>query len=314
MLDTSQIKAIVEEAHARGILVRAHVTDLELLPVAIEADVDVIEHLPKSVISMGQYYKNLLRTFNADRAFNKMMYPPEYEVLFPQMAERGIILVPTLTAGWGKYLFMDEVHRRQKEVAGAVVEITRRFHDSGGTIALGTDFGPGIRDSKEMLMEELELLRRAGMTRGEVIESATRHAAVVSGHGDQLGTLEPGKLADIVVVDGNPLEDLEALQDIDMVIRGGEIAYTRESGVGAIYTIQLSAWPSYDEAEAEADTLREKYGLEPYIREAYINRLNAVWYQVRVGRFTTRAEAETRADIVEQMVGSEVLIDYLRND
>jgi imidazolonepropionase-like amidohydrolase len=311
MLDLDQIKATVEEAHTRGILVRAHVTDMDHLPLAIKAGVDVIEHLPKPPISMGQYFKNLLRTFNPDRAFNRMMYSPEYAELFPQMAEKGIILVPTLTAGWGKFLYMDEVHRRQKEVAGAVVEITRRLHDTGGTIALGTDFAPGIRDSKEMLMEELDLLTRAGMTRGEAIEAATRHAAYVSGHGDKLGTLEPGKLADIIVVDGNPLEDLQTLREIDMVIKGGEIAYTPESGVGAIYTIQLSAWPSYEEAKAAADTLRENYGLEPFIREAYIDRLNAVWYRVRVGRFSAREDAVARSNELKEIVGSEVLVVYL---
>ncbi|MFC1547717.1 amidohydrolase family protein [Candidatus Neomarinimicrobiota bacterium] len=314
MLEPDQIEAIVEEAHAQGILVRAHVSDLELLPLAIEAGVDVIEHLPKPPISTGRYFKNLLLTFNPDRAFKKMMFPPEYDVLFPVMAEKGVILVPTLMAGFGRFLYMEEASQNKQEVAKAVVEITRRFHDSGGTIALGTDFNPGTRGSTVMPLEEMELLVRAGMTRGEVIEAATRHAAYVSGHGDQLGTLEPGKLADVIVVGGNPLEDLNTLRETVMVIKGGEIAYTPEAGVGAIYTIQLSAWETYEEAEVEADVLRETYGLEPLIREAYIDRLNAVWYQVRVGRYATREETETRADEIEQMVGSEVLIDNLRND
>jgi cell division septation protein DedD len=96
-----------------------------------------------------------------------------------------------------------------------------------------------------------------------------------------------------------------------MVIKGGEIAYTPESGVGAIYTIQLSAWPSYEEAKAAADTLREQYGLEPYIREAYIDRLEAVWHRVRVGRFSAREDAVARSNELKEIVGSEVLVVYL---
>jgi imidazolonepropionase-like amidohydrolase len=63
----------------------------------------------------------------------------------------------------------------------------------------------------------------------EVIEAGTRYAAQVSGHGDELGTLEPGKLADVIIVDGNPLVDLEAMGEVLMVIKDGEFAYPFES-------------------------------------------------------------------------------------
>jgi len=67
----------------------------------------------------------------------------------------------------------------------------------------------------------------AGMTSMEVIEAATRHAAHVSG-ADDLGILEPGKLADLVVVEGNPLEDIDALTRIRLVILDGEVAHSRK--------------------------------------------------------------------------------------
>jgi imidazolonepropionase-like amidohydrolase len=59
----------------------------------------------------------------------------------------------------------------------------------------------------------------------EVIEASTRHAAFVCGHGDSLGTLEPGKLADIIIVDGDPLTDLAAMDNVIAVIKGGELAH-----------------------------------------------------------------------------------------
>jgi imidazolonepropionase-like amidohydrolase len=61
-----------------------------------------------------------------------------------------------------------------------------------------------------------------------VIEAGTKHAAQVCGHGDDLGTLAPGKLADLIVVEGNPLADIQAMNRIMIVIKGGVIAHTLE--------------------------------------------------------------------------------------
>jgi imidazolonepropionase-like amidohydrolase len=62
----------------------------------------------------------------------------------------------------------------------------------------------------------------------EVLEAGTRVSARVCGHGDELGTLEVGKLADLIVVDGDPLEDLQAMSRVTLVIKNGEIAVVSE--------------------------------------------------------------------------------------
>jgi imidazolonepropionase-like amidohydrolase len=64
----------------------------------------------------------------------------------------------------------------------------------------------------------------------EIIEAATRHAAYVCGQGEELGTLEPGKLADLIVVAGDPLEDLNALDDLLYVVLDGEVALSPDDG------------------------------------------------------------------------------------
>jgi imidazolonepropionase-like amidohydrolase len=61
-----------------------------------------------------------------------------------------------------------------------------------------------------------------------LIEAGTRHAATACGHGGELGTLEPGMLADIIVVDGDPLQDLQALSQVVLVIKNGEIVVNHE--------------------------------------------------------------------------------------
>ena len=79
-----------------------------------------------------------------------------------------------------------------------------------------------------MPVGEMEMLLAAGLTPEEVIEAGTRIAATIRGHGNELGTLEPGMLADVIVVDGDPLEDLQAMRAVVLVIRDGEIAVISE--------------------------------------------------------------------------------------
>ncbi len=66
-----------------------------------------------------------------------------------------------------------------------------------------------------------------------MIEAGTRQSAIVCGHGDELGTLEPGRLADVIVVDGDPLQGLRAMSRIVLVIKNGEIAVILEEMIYA---------------------------------------------------------------------------------
>jgi imidazolonepropionase-like amidohydrolase len=67
-----------------------------------------------------------------------------------------------------------------------------------------------------------------GLTPMEVIEAATRHAAYACGHEDEIGTLQPGKLGDLIVIPGNPLQDINALSQISLVVKDGMIAHQSE--------------------------------------------------------------------------------------
>ena len=107
----------------------------------------------------------------------------------------------------------------------------RRFVAEGGKVALGTDYA-GYTCSWElgMPMTEIRLMAEAGMTPMQIIVAATRHGAHVSNLERELGTLERGKIADLFVIDGNPLVNLENLQRVRLVIREGVVIRNELSG------------------------------------------------------------------------------------
>jgi imidazolonepropionase-like amidohydrolase len=99
----------------------------------------------------------------------------------------------------------------------------RLFWDAGGIYAFGTDTTYLPRDS---LKQELTVLN-VFFSRQDLIRILTRNAAIAMGRGEDLGTLEPGKLADMVLVDGNPLADIYDLLDVVLVIRDGRVVLDR---------------------------------------------------------------------------------------
>ena len=115
--------------------------------------------------------------------------------------------------------FTAEDRRCMAAAAEKRMEWMTRFHAMGGTLVVGVD----MQFAGIMLHRELENLSTAGLSNLEVITAATGRSAEELGMGDSLGTIEPGKLADLLVVNGNPLQNLAALRDIDWVIKDGEI-------------------------------------------------------------------------------------------
>jgi imidazolonepropionase-like amidohydrolase len=135
-------------------------------------------------------------------------------------------MIPTLARGWGKWYEDQKATPVERVLADAELEIVRRFHSAGGVIALGTDYNPGLEQLQpSMFIQEAQLLHAAGLTPMEVIEAATKHAARVCGHGQDLGTIEVGRLADILIVDGDPATDLAALERVVIVLKGGTVAH-----------------------------------------------------------------------------------------
>jgi imidazolonepropionase-like amidohydrolase len=86
-------------------------------------------------------------------------------------------------------------------------------------MALGSD----IRPLKDAALLEMGLWVRAGATPWQTLVAATKHGAAVCGMGDKLGTVETGKLADLIVVGGNPLEDINNVRKLQLVFKEGRL-------------------------------------------------------------------------------------------
>jgi imidazolonepropionase len=95
----------------------------------------------------------------------------------------------------------------------------RLLFQAGITYGYGTDTSWSPHDSLEHELKPLHLV----FSHEDLVPIMTRNAAIAVGRGDELGTLEPGKLADIVILGSDPLQGEQALLDVDVVIKGGRV-------------------------------------------------------------------------------------------
>jgi imidazolonepropionase-like amidohydrolase len=187
MLTTEQVKAIVTTAHQRGTRVSAHATVTKDLKRAIDEGVDDVAH---------------------------MVVDPLDDDLIKAMIERKMMWVPTIEL-WKNVGQGQETN---------VIDNLLRYVAAGGKVALGTDYeGYNALFQLGLPTKEIAWLSEAGMTPMQIIVAATKNAAHVSNVERDLGTLEVGKIADVLIVQGDPLQDLQALSHVQYVIHNGEV-------------------------------------------------------------------------------------------
>jgi imidazolonepropionase-like amidohydrolase len=198
--------AICETAHAHGRKVAAHCHGGVGVTWALEAGVDVLEH--------GR--------FLADDQLDTM-------------AAKGVFLCPTLSPeakARDLGLVPPDPHlaRWQERARDAMYETVRRARRAGVTIVNGSDAAmPGVRHGEGGAYEMAQLVA-AGLSPMEAVIAATSAAARCLGMEGEIGTVEAGKLADLILVDGDPLDGIELLQDLErvpVVIKGGRIVANR---------------------------------------------------------------------------------------
>ncbi|MFK8049559.1 MAG: amidohydrolase family protein [Halioglobus sp.] len=193
-----EFQAVVDEANRQGVPVMAHAHATAGIKQAVLAGVRSIEH----------------GTFLDDEVINLM-------------AKREVWLIPTIYIG---DYYDEEGTLREDERNAYYIEHERptwikwltKAHKKGVKIGVGLDFGAqGYKPN--VFAREFATLTEIGMTNMEAIQAGTRVNAELLGWDDRLGTLQVGKLADIIAIEGNPLEDISKLESVSFVMLGGKI-------------------------------------------------------------------------------------------
>ena len=201
-ISDSEIKTYVEEAEKYGTYVAAHAHANAGIKAALRCGVQSLEH-------------------------GTFMEPEDVE----QMLKKGTWLIPTLATGYQFMQNLDKVKpwvREKEQMANAAgIRSAQMAYQAGIPIGAGADFGGDEICPHGMNGLELKLLvEKVGMSPMEAIVAATKTGARMVLQGDKIGTLEEGKLADIVVVEGNPLENIDLMvgpDHIAVVIQSGQI-------------------------------------------------------------------------------------------
>ena len=193
-----ELREVVNAAHALGRKVASHAHAANGINAALRAGVDSIEH--------GSYAnKESIKLFK----------------------KGGAYLVPTLMAGdtvvnlaKTTNFMSPAISAKAIRVGGDMIANFKRSYKAGVKIAYGTDSGVSKHGNNG---KEAVLMFEAGMTTKDILKSATVNAADLIGQSNSLGTIEEGKIADIIAMDASPLTDIKELLDVDFVMKSGEI-------------------------------------------------------------------------------------------
>jgi imidazolonepropionase-like amidohydrolase len=193
-----ELRAVVETARDCGMTVAVHAHGAEGMKRAVLAGVDSIEH--------GTYMT---------------------DEIMELMKQRNTYWVPTNIAGEWVALkaaepgyFPEIVRPKAAAIGPAIRETFRRAHKAGVRIAFGTDSGVSVHGENA---HEFELMVEGGMPPMEAIQSATLTASRLLKIDDRLGTLAAGKIADVIAVEGNPLENIGAMRRVVFVMKDGTV-------------------------------------------------------------------------------------------
>ena len=189
-LDRSVMEAIIEAARREGLRVTAHTSALEDARAVVQSGASGLEH-GVTDRPVDSAFVDLLRA-------------------------RNVYYVPTLAA-------LNIATRPPETSAETGRANFTRLIEAGVRVATGSDFGPpGLAT-----LVELNQMVECGATPMQALQTGTRDAAAHLGILGEVGTLEIGKLADLVLLDGNPLERFEAIQQVEMTIQNGRIVFDK---------------------------------------------------------------------------------------
>lgn len=245
---------IADQAHERGLRVSGHVPAFMSARQFVEGGADEIQHI--NFIFLNFMYPRVQETRNMKRlteigehAFEYTPDQPEVRDFIAFLKRHHTVLDPTLAAfedlsgdpddpvppglrpiaarlppqvqrnfGFGALPVPKGQEDAYAKAFPALMRMVKALHDSGITLMPGTDGLAGYQ-----LHAELEIYARAGIPNAEVLRLATLTPAQVMGVDRDRGVIAPGKLADMVLIDGDPLSDMRDIRNVDVVLKGGKV-------------------------------------------------------------------------------------------
>ena len=234
LLEPDVLAAVVSEAKVQGLPVTGHIGVRTSWEEAMDAGIDGFSH----VRVWRDFLEPDAQPDGRDESLDSGRDPvgrmqadwtdidpesPEVAALISRLVRTGTALDPTLfiqTIGDGqRAAFSVEQFGRAMESFERMKRFIAKAFDAGVPLLAGTD--------NVSLNDELETYAAAGIPNAGILKSATINGARWIGHGDEFGTIEVGKRADLLLVDGDPLEDVKALREVDLVVKDGVVVFRR---------------------------------------------------------------------------------------
>ena len=217
-MPAEMVRAVCERAHALGYTVAAHTESTEGMRIALQNGVDSIEH-------GAQPSDEMIALFKQRKAFQISTISPALPyALFDRSISHATY----------------EQQENGKIVFDGIVALAKANLAAGVPVGLGTDVGCPYITHYDMWRELHYFVKYCGVTPAFALYSATKLNARLAGIGDLTGSIEADKQADLIVCSGNPLQNLSALRELDMVVKGG-------------YRIDKPQIKKMDEVERELD-------------------------------------------------------------
>jgi imidazolonepropionase-like amidohydrolase len=230
-LTQEQLVAIADEADKKGLRITGHTGNREDLLMRVNNGQDAIEHLglasgstisPEILLALRDRRTYVVPTLIQSMIQTKTLKWPDWK----DNQRARSTTPPDLWAD----IYRSMAHpERLNYFGGAVRDMSdqgakfKQLWDAGVRVLVGTDGGTPLNFQTDAVWQEMELMVRYGAPAMKVISAATRHNAEYVRMGAQLGTITPGKLADVIVVDGNPLISMRDLRNVVAVVKDGKV-------------------------------------------------------------------------------------------
>ncbi|WP_299106966.1 amidohydrolase family protein [uncultured Tenacibaculum sp.] len=237
------VKATIDEGHKHGLKVAVHATQLHTAKLAVKAGADILVHSVDDE-EVDDAFVKMLKEKNVVYV-PTMIVGKNYQKSFAQemdFSAEDFEITNPLTIGWlqdvfhvkdknlkryKEYYAKEENRKRGIDEEQMMRKNLKKLNDAGVVIATGTDAGNIGTLHASSYYDEIEAMKKSGLSNIDIIKASTINGARVLGKDNMLGSITKNKIADMVLLNSNPTENLEALKNISHIIKAGRV-YTPE--------------------------------------------------------------------------------------